>query len=87
MTLVPTDERISTFWLNGAKPLARDADPVGVEGHVGEAKLAGGVSGRGLVEFADGVGEMNGDIGNHGAGRIGHGAAHSAGVAALGLTR
>ena len=66
-----------------SKAIGGDADPVGVEGDVGEDELAGGVGGRGPVESADCVGEMNRRVGNDGAGGIGDGAAHGAGVAAL----
>ena len=83
LRLVPTEERISTFWLNGAKPLAETLDPVGIEGDVGKAELAGGVGGRGAVESADCVGEVDSRVGNDGAGWIGDGAVHGAGVTAL----
>ena len=60
-----------------------DVNSVGVEGDVGEGELAGSVGGCGAVESADLVGEMDGSVGNDGAGGIGNGAAYGSGVATL----
>ena len=59
------------------------ADPVGIEWYVVERKLAGRVGGCGLFEMADGVGEMDGCVGDDGTGRVGDGAANGPGVSAL----
>ena len=81
---VPTDERISTLWLSGAKPLTTDADAVGVEWHVGEDELALCVGGLSSVKPTDVVDQMDHSVGNHCSRRIGKCAAYGSGVAALG---
>ena len=60
-----------------------DVNSVRVEGDVGEGELARSIGGCVAIESADLIGEMNGGVGDDGAGGIGDRATHGSGVATL----
>ena len=74
--------------LNGlverSKPRRGDSDPVGIEGDIGEDKLACAIRGGGASQAAGGVVQVDRCAGNHCAGGIGDCAANLAGIAVLG---